>query len=83
MSDLRAVGGIKKKQKKTGGATGTFEFHKSKGQHILKNPLVVQVSLGAHGREQREMPGHFPAYRSPSATVAAHLNLLFVTGDRG
>jgi len=49
---LKAAGGIAKKVRgggagAAGGAPGdrkgvhTIEFHKSKGQHILKNPLVV------------------------------------------
>ena len=50
---LKAAGGIAKKARgaaaagAAGGAPGdrkgvhTIEFHKSKGQHILKNPLVV------------------------------------------
>jgi 18S rRNA (adenine1779-N6/adenine1780-N6)-dimethyltransferase len=51
-SGLKAAGGIAKKARNAaGGAAGgapgdrkgvhTIEFHKSKGQHILKNPLVV------------------------------------------
>lgn len=46
---LKAAGGIAKKAVQKGTAGGeasrkgvhTIEFHKSKGQHILKNPLVV------------------------------------------
>ena len=48
---LKAAGGIAKKVRGAAGAAGgapgdrkgvhTIEFHKSKGQHILKNPLVV------------------------------------------
>ena len=55
-SGLKAAGGISKKQRGKSAAAGgaaagsagearkgvhTIEFHKSKGQHILKNPLVV------------------------------------------
>ena len=50
-SGLRAAGGIAKKVRQgakgaAGGGAGdrkgqhSIEFHKSKGQHILKNPLV-------------------------------------------
>ena len=45
---LRAAGGVTKKAAKGGLSASeakkgvhTIEFHKSKGQHILKNPLVV------------------------------------------
>lgn len=31
------------------GATAGLEFHKSKGQHILKNPLVVQSIVDKAG----------------------------------
>eukprot|EP01025_Chloroclados_australasicus_P051473 TRINITY_DN5991_c1_g1_i2.p2 TRINITY_DN5991_c1_g1~~TRINITY_DN5991_c1_g1_i2.p2 ORF type:complete len:405 (+),score=61.88 TRINITY_DN5991_c1_g1_i2:122-1336(+) len=40
---LRAASGVSKKQKKkssTGGSSG-LQFYRSKGQHILKNPLIV------------------------------------------
>ncbi|KAK9846462.1 hypothetical protein WJX81_004406 [Elliptochloris bilobata] len=40
---LRAVGGVAKKgAKKAAGGFSGLEFLKSKGQHILKNPLVTQ-----------------------------------------
>ncbi|KAI8466240.1 MAG: dimethyladenosine transferase [Monoraphidium minutum] len=49
-SGLRAAGGIAKKVgKKAVGATGGLEFHKSKGQHILKNPMVVQAIVDKAG----------------------------------
>ena len=44
-SGLRVAGGVKKKGDKAGKGKGNFsgiEFKKSFGQHILKNPLVVQ-----------------------------------------
>lgn len=47
---LRVAGGIAKraaKQKNAG--VGGLEFHKSKGQHILKNPLVVQSIVDKSG----------------------------------
>ena len=53
---LRAAGGIAKKAIK-GALSGaesrkgvhTIEFHKSKGQHILKNPLVVDSIIEKAG----------------------------------
>ncbi|PRW44303.1 dimethyladenosine transferase [Chlorella sorokiniana] len=50
MSGLRAAGGIAKKggKAKASGFSG-IEFHKSKGQHILKNPLVVQSIVDKAG----------------------------------
>eukprot|EP00775_Hariotina_reticulata_P011210 gene11210-11360_t len=47
---LRVAGGIAKKVAKKGntGVSG-LEFHKSKGQHILKNPLVVQSIVDKAG----------------------------------
>eukprot|EP00798_Chlamydomonas_sp_ICE-L_P024597 gene24597-10216_t len=47
---LRAAGGVHKKsaKKQTTGVSG-LEFHKSKGQHILKNPLVVQAIVDKAG----------------------------------
>jgi hypothetical protein len=60
---LKAAGGIAKKVRGGGGAGGaggaaggaerkgvhTIEFHKSKGQHILKNPLVVDSIITKAG----------------------------------
>mmetsp|Transcript_4195 Transcript_4195/g.11828 ORF Transcript_4195/g.11828 Transcript_4195/m.11828 type:complete len:359 (-) Transcript_4195:427-1503(-) len=50
MSGLRAAGGVQKKtaRKAVTSVTG-IEFHKSKGQHILKNPLVVQSIVEKSG----------------------------------
>eukprot|EP00877_Chromochloris_zofingiensis_P004926 jgi/Chrzof1/14434/Cz09g02220.t1 len=47
---LRVAGGVVKKsaRKAMSGASG-LEFHKSKGQHILKNPLVVQSIVDKAG----------------------------------
>ncbi|KAK9834115.1 hypothetical protein WJX84_012384 [Apatococcus fuscideae] len=47
---LRAAGGVVKKsgKKAAGGFTG-IEFHKGKGQHILKNPMVVQSIVDKAG----------------------------------
>ncbi|KAK9845177.1 hypothetical protein WJX84_003585 [Apatococcus fuscideae] len=47
---LRAAGGIVKKsgKKAAGGFTG-IQFHKGKGQHILKNPMVVQSIVDKAG----------------------------------
>ncbi|KAF8057751.1 DIM1A [Scenedesmus sp. PABB004] len=47
---LRVAGGIAKKaaKAKNAGVSG-LEFHKSKGQHILKNPLVVQSIVDKAG----------------------------------
>ncbi|KAL6762259.1 dimethyladenosine transferase [Haematococcus lacustris] len=48
--DLRAAGGVKKKGgKKTSSGVSGLEFHKSKGQHILKNPMVVQAIVDKAG----------------------------------
>ncbi|KAL4445312.1 hypothetical protein ABPG77_011137 [Micractinium sp. CCAP 211/92] len=50
MSGLRAAGGVAKKAgKKAAGGFSGIEFHKSKGQHILKNPLVVQSIVDKAG----------------------------------
>ncbi|PSC75956.1 putative dimethyladenosine transferase [Micractinium conductrix] len=50
MSGLRAAGGVAKKSaKKAAGGFSGIEFHKSKGQHILKNPLVVQSIVDKAG----------------------------------
>ncbi|GBF96194.1 dimethyladenosine transferase [Raphidocelis subcapitata] len=47
---LRVAGGVAKKTgKKAAGATGGLEFHKSKGQHILRNPMVVQSIVDKAG----------------------------------
>eukprot|EP00197_Chlamydomonas_leiostraca_P015316 CAMPEP_0202861416 /NCGR_PEP_ID=MMETSP1391-20130828/2823_1 /ASSEMBLY_ACC=CAM_ASM_000867 /TAXON_ID=1034604 /ORGANISM="Chlamydomonas leiostraca, Strain SAG 11-49" /LENGTH=303 /DNA_ID=CAMNT_0049540805 /DNA_START=21 /DNA_END=929 /DNA_ORIENTATION=- len=48
--ELRVAGGVHKKQakKNTQGVSG-LEFHKSKGQHILKNPMVVQAIVDKAG----------------------------------
>ncbi|KAF6255703.1 S-adenosyl-L-methionine-dependent methyltransferase [Scenedesmus sp. NREL 46B-D3] len=47
---LRVAGGIAKKAAKQKNAgVGGLEFHKSKGQHILKNPLVVQSIVDKAG----------------------------------
>lgn len=66
-SGLRAAGGIAKKvrQGAKGAAAGgagdrkgqhSIEFHKSKGQHILKNPLV-RAWLRVWGRQWRRVAG--------------------------
>ena len=66
-SGLRAAGGIAKKvrQGAKGAAAGgagdrkgqhSIEFHKSKGQHILKNPLV-RARLRRWGRQGRRAAG--------------------------
>mmetsp|Transcript_16639 Transcript_16639/g.28561 ORF Transcript_16639/g.28561 Transcript_16639/m.28561 type:complete len:376 (+) Transcript_16639:46-1173(+) len=49
--DLRVAGGVKKKQVPKKGSSGVsgLEFHKSKGQHILKNPMVVQSIVDKAG----------------------------------
>ena len=49
--DLRAAGGVKKKsgEKKGNAGVSGLEFHKSKGQHILKNPMVVQAIVDKSG----------------------------------
>lgn len=48
---LRAAGGVAKRTAKRlgGGGISGIEFHKSKGQHILKNPLVVQSIVDKAG----------------------------------
>ncbi|KXZ55169.1 hypothetical protein GPECTOR_3g316 [Gonium pectorale] len=48
---LRVAGGVQKKTNRKGANTGVsgLEFHKSKGQHILKNPLVVQAIVDKAG----------------------------------
>jgi hypothetical protein len=57
---LKAAGGIAKKVRGGGAASAggapadrkgvhTIEFHKSKGQHILKNPLVVDSIIAKAG----------------------------------
>ncbi|PNW88751.1 hypothetical protein CHLRE_01g042900v5 [Chlamydomonas reinhardtii] len=48
---LRVAGGVQKKSQKKGPNTGVsgLEFHKSKGQHILRNPLVVQAIVDKAG----------------------------------
>eukprot|EP00879_Flechtneria_rotunda_P004213 GHRR01004461.1.p1 GENE.GHRR01004461.1~~GHRR01004461.1.p1 ORF type:complete len:384 (+),score=103.80 GHRR01004461.1:301-1452(+) len=49
-SGLRVAGGIAKKAvKKANTGVSGLEFHKSKGQHILKNPLVVQSIVDKAG----------------------------------
>lgn len=49
---LRAAGGVKKGgqggKKQNAGVSG-LEFHKSKGQHILKNPMCVQAIVDKSG----------------------------------
>lgn len=50
MSGLRVAGGVAKRSaKKASKAFSGIEFHKSKGQHILKNPLVVQSIVEKSG----------------------------------
>lgn len=50
MSGLRVAGGVAKRaSKKAAGGFSGIEFHKSKGQHILKNPLVVQSIVDKAG----------------------------------
>ncbi|GFR39705.1 hypothetical protein Agub_g184 [Astrephomene gubernaculifera] len=48
---LRVAGGVQKKTSRKGPNTGVsgLEFHKSKGQHILRNPLVVQAIVDKAG----------------------------------
>ncbi|GLI60554.1 hypothetical protein VaNZ11_002712 [Volvox africanus] len=48
---LRVAGGVQKKTNRKDVNTGVsgLEFHKSKGQHILKNPLVVQSIVDKAG----------------------------------
>ncbi|GLC43400.1 Ribosomal RNA small subunit methyltransferase [Pleodorina starrii] len=48
---LRVAGGVQKKTNRKEANTGVsgLEFHKSKGQHILKNPLVVQAIVDKAG----------------------------------
>lgn len=47
---MRTAGGVvKKAAKKAAGHGSGLEFHKSKGQHILKNPLVVQSIVDKAG----------------------------------
>lgn len=47
---LRAAGGIAKKaSKQVRGSLPGLEFHKSKGQHILKNPQVVRAIVEKAG----------------------------------
>jgi len=52
-SGLRAAGGVKKgfnkgDKNQNAGVSG-LEFHKSKGQHILKNPMCVQAIVDKSG----------------------------------
>ena len=50
--DLRAAGGVRKAEKsgkKQNAGVSGLEFHKSKGQHILKNPMVVQAIVDKSG----------------------------------
>eukprot|EP00193_Tetraselmis_chui_P002699 CAMPEP_0177762538 /NCGR_PEP_ID=MMETSP0491_2-20121128/6399_1 /TAXON_ID=63592 /ORGANISM="Tetraselmis chuii, Strain PLY429" /LENGTH=352 /DNA_ID=CAMNT_0019278601 /DNA_START=110 /DNA_END=1166 /DNA_ORIENTATION=- len=50
MSGLRVAGGVTKKSaRKIATSVTGIEFHKSKGQHILKNPLVVQSIVEKSG----------------------------------
>jgi len=50
MSGLRVAGGVAKRTaKKAVTSISGIEFHKSKGQHILKNPLVVQSIVEKSG----------------------------------
>lgn len=50
MSGLRAAGGVAKKTAKhLRGSLPGLEFHKSKGQHILKNPQVVRAIVEKAG----------------------------------
>mmetsp|Transcript_1622 Transcript_1622/g.4764 ORF Transcript_1622/g.4764 Transcript_1622/m.4764 type:complete len:364 (+) Transcript_1622:229-1320(+) len=50
MSGLRAAGGVAKKvSKHVRGSLPGLEFHKTKGQHILKNPQVVKAIVEKAG----------------------------------
>ncbi|KAG7672625.1 hypothetical protein Ndes2526B_g08848 [Nannochloris sp. 'desiccata'] len=56
MSGLRAAGGVAKKSaKKVAKGFSGIEFHKSKGQHILKNPLVVQSIVDKSGLKSTDI----------------------------
>lgn len=50
---LAAAGGVRKHKTQAGGASGSgghgIEFHKSKGQHILRNPLIVNSIVEKSG----------------------------------
>ncbi|KAL6780194.1 RRM1 [Auxenochlorella protothecoides x Auxenochlorella symbiontica] len=56
MSGLRAAGGVAKRSaKKVAKGFSGIEFHKSKGQHILKNPLVVQSIVDKSGLKSTDV----------------------------
>lgn len=56
MSGLRAAGGVvKRSAKKASKGFSGIEFHKSKGQHILKNPLVVQSIVEKSGLKSTDV----------------------------
>lgn len=54
---LRVAGGVAKRSKAggKGKAFSGIEFHKSKGQHILKNPLVVQSIVEKSGLKSTDV----------------------------
>lgn len=54
---LRVAGGVVKRSKAGGKGKGFsgIEFHKSKGQHILKNPLVVQSIVEKSGLKSTDV----------------------------
>ena len=55
-SGLRAAGGVvKRSAKKAQKGFSGIEFHKSKGQHILKNPLVVQSIVEKSGLKSTDV----------------------------
>jgi len=56
MSGLRIAGGVAKRSaKKASKGFSGIEFHKSKGQHILKNPLVVQSIVEKSGLKSTDV----------------------------
>ena len=55
-SGLRVAGGVAKRSaKKASKGFSGIEFHKSKGQHILKNPLVVQSIVEKSGLKSTDV----------------------------
>ncbi len=56
-SGLRVAGGVAKRSgaKAKGKNFSGIEFHKSKGQHILKNPLVVQSIVEKSGLKSTDV----------------------------
>lgn len=65
-----------------------IEFHKSKGQHILKNPLVVQSIVDKAGVKSTDVvleigPGGSLTAPTLGACVPAHPQLLHTRGACG